>query len=241
MDKKRFYRDFTSRKGLLQYEVIYKETDLHVQTEVNLKEQISDFVIQARTQIESYIEKNPHFLTSYIPLDPDPFAPVIVREMLLASQKANVGPMAAVAGAIAEYVGKKCRQFTEGEIFIENGGDIYAFIKKNVNFAVYAGNSPLSNKIAIEISGNYQETGVCTSSGTVGHSKSFGKADAVTIISGSAALSDAFATAVGNIIKSDNDIENGLKIIKKKSEIFGAVIIIGSKLGAYGDIKILPV
>jgi ApbE superfamily uncharacterized protein (UPF0280 family) len=241
MDKKRFYRELMSRKGLLRYEVIHKETDLHIQTAINLKEHISDYIIQARTQIESYIAKNPNFLTSFVPLAFDPFAPKIVQEMLVASEKANVGPMAAVAGAIAEFVGKKCRDLTDGEIFIENGGDIYAFIKENANFVIYAGKSPISNKIAIEISKNYSETGVCTSSGTVGHSKSFGKADAVTIISGSATLSDAFATFVGNMIKSDNDIEKGLEIIKNAPEIIGGVIIIGSKMGAYGEIKILPV
>jgi len=148
--------------------------------------------------------------------------------------------MASVAGVIAEYVGRRLLPYSD-EVIIENGGDI--FVKKNsaVTVAVFAGKSPLSLKIGLRIDPCGLPIALCTSSGTVGHSLSFGKADAVCVISRSCALADAAATSVGNQVKSKHDIENALEFGKSIPGVTGLLIIIGDKLGAWGDLEIVPI
>jgi ApbE superfamily uncharacterized protein (UPF0280 family) len=145
--------------------------------------------------------------------------------------------MAAVAGAIAESVSKDLLQFSK-EVIIENGGDIYLSTSKERTIGIYAGDSPLSLKIGIVIDSEETPLGVCTSSGTLGHSLSFGKADAVSVLSKSAALADAVATAVGNIVKEKKDIELGLGRGREIEGALGILIIVGEKMGVWGDVRL---
>jgi len=167
----------------------------------------------------------------------DLHAPELVREMIRVSQLARVGPMAAVAGAIAEWVSKDLLKLSK-EVIIENGGDIYLATARERTIGIYAGQSPLSLKIGIVIGPEESPLGVCTSSGTVGPSLSFGRADAVCILSKSAALADAAATAVGNIVQEKKDIELGLGRGKEIEGVLGVLIIVGEKMGVWGNIKL---
>ncbi|MFH1612311.1 MAG: UPF0280 family protein [bacterium] len=184
------------------------------------------------------MKQNPLFLTSLEPIYLEKNVPSIVKEMIKASAKVGVGPMAAVAGAIAEFVGKTLLNYSK-EIIVENGGDIFIKSSKKRYIGIYAGNSFFTKKIAIEIFPEKTPLGICTSSGTVGHSLSFGKADAVTIISSSTALSDAAATAVGNLIKNELDIFQGIEFVKNINGLKGVLIIKNDKIGIWGDIKIV--
>ena len=123
-------------------------------------------------------------------------------------------------------------------MIVENGGDIYLATSKERTIGIYAGNSPLSLKIGIVIGPEDSPLGVCTSSGTVGPSLSFGKADAVCILSKSAALADAAATAVGNVVKEKKDIELGLERGKEIEGVLGILIIVEEKMGVWGNIKL---
>ncbi len=163
--------------------------------------------------------------------------PPIVREMIRTSRLAQVGPMAAVAGAIAQYVSKDLLALSK-EVIVENGGDIFLSVRKERVIGIYAGSSPLSLKIGIRIDPADSPIGVCTSSGTVGHSLSFGRADAVCILSASAALADAAATAVGNLVHEKKDIETGLEKGKEIPGVLGTLIIVGDRTGAWGNIRL---
>jgi ApbE superfamily uncharacterized protein (UPF0280 family) len=123
-------------------------------------------------------------------------------------------------------------------VIVENGGDIYLATSKERIVGIYAGHSPLSLKIGILIKPEEAPLGICTSSGTVGHSLSFGKADAVCIISKSAALADAAATSVGNVIQERKDIEKGLERGNAIEGVLGMLIIIGEKMGVWGKVKL---
>jgi len=238
MYEERTYRNLVKTDDLVKFEVVVKETDLLVRTERDLSNETRESVLKYRQQIEAYIETNPPFQRSLIPLREDAYAPEIVREMIRTSQLADVGPMAAVAGAMAEMVSKDLLKVSK-EVIIENGGDIYLATSKVRTVGIYAGNSPLSLKIGIVIKPEETPLGVCTSSGTVGHSLSFGKADAVCILSKSAALADAAATAVGNIVKEKKDIELGLERGKEIEGIFGMLIIVGEKMGVWGNVRLI--
>jgi ApbE superfamily uncharacterized protein (UPF0280 family) len=148
--------------------------------------------------------------------------------------------MAAVAGAMAESVSKDLLKLSK-EVIVENGGDIYLATSRERTIGIFAGDSPLSLKIGIVIGPEDSPLGVCTSSGTVGPSLSFGKADAVCILSKSAALADAAATAVGNIVKEKKDIESGLERGKEIEGVLGILIIVGEKMGVWGNVKLVRI
>ena len=215
-----------------------KETDLLVRAEIDLSRETRESILKYRHQIETYIETVPDFERNLVPIRDDRYAPAIVQEMIRTSRLAQVGPMAAVAGAIAESVSKDLLALS-GEVIVENGGDIFLSIRKERVIGIYAGSSPLSLKIGIRIDRDESPIGVCTSSGTVGHSLSFGRADAVCILSASAALADAAATSVGNLVHSKEDIEKGLERGKEIPGVLGALILVGDKIGAWGKVELV--
>jgi len=234
----RRYRDFKEHQGLIPFQVKIKETDLYLRAGLNLEKEAFKLAWFYRKQIENYINLNPYFQKSLVPIPFDPDAPLIIRKMLVASSQVGVGPMAAVAGAIAEFVGKSLLNYSP-EIIVENGGDIFASTSKPLLVKIFAGNSPLSQKIGIEFSPDEIPVGVCTSSGTVGPSLSFGNADAVTVVSSSAILSDASATAIANLVKYKDDIKPALDFGASIPGIKGIIIIIRDNMGVWGDIKLV--
>ena len=235
-----FYRDRIFAKDLTPFALAIKETDLLIFADTSLKEEAKKVVLQYRYQLEEYIRKAPEFLKSLIPLPFDEYAPSIIKEMMRAAIMAQVGPMASVAGAVAEKVGKDLLNYTS-QIVVENGGDIFLNVSKYLIIGIYAGNSPLSNKLGLKITSLNTPLGVCTSSGTVGHSLSFGKSDAVTVIAHSASLADATATAVGNLVKGRKDIDKGLEYAQNIKGILGTLIIVNNKFGVWGNIEIVAV
>jgi ApbE superfamily uncharacterized protein (UPF0280 family) len=237
MYEERTYRNLVKTDDLIQFEVIVKETDFLVRAERDLSKETREAVLRYRHQLETYIAANPPFQESLVPLADDPYAPEIVREMIRTSQLARVGPMAAVAGAMAEMVSRDLLKLSQ-EVIVENGGDIFIATSKERTIGIYAGNSALSLKIGIVISPEESPLGVCTSSGTVGPSLSLGKANAVCLLSKSAALADAAATAVGNVVKEKKDIELGLERGREIAGVLGTLIIVDEKMGVWGNIKL---
>ncbi len=226
------YRTYINEtQKVLSYEVVYKETYLLIKLEKNFKIRILKNLISLRKPIENYIKKNPEFLTSLKPIEPKKYAPEIIKKMCFVSQKTGVGPMSAVAGTIAEFLGYKILNWIEKENFkkfliIENGGDIFAYIDEPINIAIYASEtSPFTGKLILKINLLNQPLGICTSSGTVGHSLSFGSSDAVIIISNSASFSDTLATATGNLVKTESDIKTAVEFAKSFNETIFVCII----------------
>jgi ApbE superfamily uncharacterized protein (UPF0280 family) len=238
MYQKRFYRNYMKAQNLVQFNVTECESDLQIFSVGNLEDEAKTQLIRYRRQIMEYINIHPEFLTSLVPLMPQNSAPEIVKHMCLAAKAVGVGPMAAVAGAISQYVGIALNKYTD-EIIIENGGDIYMKNKTDRHIMIYAGKSPFSNKVALLIPGNNKSLGVSTSSGTVGHSLSFGKADAAVVVSKDALLADASATAICNMVKRVNDLEKGINFAKSIPDVDGVVIIIKDKLGVWGNINLV--
>jgi hypothetical protein len=236
----RTYRNFISDLNLTRFSVKISETDLFVMADRDLSTLALEAAHRYRMQVEEYIRIHPEFRTSLIPLPDDPLAPGIIKDMLAASRSAGVGPMAAVAGAIAERVGTVLLGESR-TVVVENGGDIYLNIQDNISIGVFAGNSPLSGRIALTIEAGQTPLGVCTSSGTVGHSLSFGIADAVCIKSKSTALADAAATAAGNLIRRKTDVKKGLARAMSIEGVLGVLIVAGDTLAVQGDMELIRV
>jgi len=239
MYKSRIYRRWVRPDGLVSFEVIEKETDLAISAAKDLQSQARSSILIYRHDLEEYIKNNPSFHSSLEPVEVEKDAPRIVEVMAQAGKKALVGPMAAVAGAMAEFVGRDLLNFSD-EIIVENGGDIFLKTGKKRTMGIYAGeHSPFTGKLVLEIEPRENGLGVCTSSGTVSHSLSFGKSDAVVIISEDTALADAVATATGNILKSPDDVKKAVEFARSIEGILGVLVIIKDKMGSWGDIKLL--
>ncbi len=233
----RNYRHWIEGKDLFAFSVTEKETDLYIRAAADLQRKARRLAIKYRYQLEGYIKRNPAFVKTLEPLSVPDYAPAIVKEMVAAGQKAGVGPMAAVAGAIAEYVGRELLGFSR-EIIVENGGDIFIKTIRERTVGVYAGDSPLTGKIGLVVKPKDTPLGICTSSGTVGHSLSYGKADAVVVVSASAALADAAATAIGNRVQNSKDINNAIEFGRDIEDLRGIIIILGKDIGVWGDIEL---
>jgi len=236
--EERTYRSLINRDNLTLYNVKIAESDLFISSDTNLADVALKSLSKHRNSLESYIKNHPKFRTSLLPLPEDDLAPTIIREMLAKSKICGVGPMAAVAGAIAEFVGYDLLDQTEN-LIIENGGDIFLKSINKLTVSVYAGVSPLSYKVNILVKPEETPLGICTSSATVGPSLSFGKADAVCVISKSATLSDAAASAIGNRVKSKKDIKTAMDYGIKIDGITGIIIILGNEMGAIGQVELV--
>ncbi len=237
MYQPRTYRYWVQGKDLVSFNVVVKETDLYIRASSNLEIIAHKLVVKYRSLLERYIERQPAFATSLEPLSVTKGAPQIVRDMADSARKAGVGPMASVAGAIAQFVGEELLALSP-EVIIENGGDIYLKSSRDRVIGIYAGSSPLSGKIGLEIKGKDTPLSVCTSSGTVGHSLSFGKADAAVAVAKSATLADAAATAIGNKVSQPDDIPAGIAFARNIKGLLGVIIIIDDKIGIWGKLKI---
>lgn len=236
----RVYRTRMAREGLVAFRVVVKETDLWVLAARDFTPEVREVVLQERRQLESYLAGHPGFLEALAPWPEDPYAPPVVREMIAAAAKVGVGPMAAVAGALGERVGRALVSESE-EVIVENGGDIFLQVQQPAMIALFAGKSPLSGRVGLKIDPAWGPLGVCTSSGTVGHSLSFGKADAACVIAANTALADAAATALGNRVADGQAIPGALEWAGTVPEILGAVVIVGDKLGAWGRVEMAPI
>ena len=235
----RTYRTRMARPGLVGFQVAVQETDLWVLAGQDFSRQVREVVLQERQQLEAYIAKHPEFLTTLSPWPEDPLAPPVVREMISAARSAGVGPMAAVAGAIAERVGRALEPMSP-EVIVENGGDIYLRVATAATVSLFAGKSTLSHRVGLKIEPELTPLGVCTSSGTVGHSLSLGRADAACVVAADTALADACATALGNRVLGASAINEALDWIGTVPGLEGAVVVMGELLGAWGRIELVP-
>ncbi|HID10337.1 MAG TPA: UPF0280 family protein [Candidatus Latescibacteria bacterium] len=237
MYEPRIYRDRIPEDGLCSFRVMMGESDLWIRADEDLSSEALSALREARRQIAGYIRRDPAFLKSLIPHPVQEDAPPLVRKMAEAGEKAGVGPMAAVAGAIAEYVGGRLSRLS-GEVIVENGGDVFLSIARPRKVGIWAGNSSLSGKVALEVTPEETPLAVCTSSGTVGHSLSFGKADAAVAMAESGPLADAVATALGNRVQKPEDIRRGMEWAMGIKGVRGVLVIVGDRMGALGIVRL---
>lgn len=238
----RLYRREAPGGRFISFTVKVKETDLWIA--VNQHSYSEDLVsatekavFNIRRPLEQYLASNPHFQTALEPCLIDPGAPPMILEMVRAANKAGVGPMAAVAGAIAEQVSLFLLERAD-EVIVENGGDLFLKVNEPVAVGIFAGTSSISGKLALQIEPNQTPLGICTSSGTVGPSLSFGCADAAIALASSVPLADAAATALGNRAKSQEDLQEAIAFARQVEGLTGALLIIGDKIAAWGDINL---
>jgi ApbE superfamily uncharacterized protein (UPF0280 family) len=174
------------------------------------------------------------------PLADDYRAPPLIRQMLTAALSAGVGPMAAVAGAVAEAVAQILKAHG-GDVIVENGGDCFLDVREEITMAIYAGpRSPFTNRLGLRFAAERFPLSVCTSSATIGHSLSFGKADAVTVVAGNAALADAAATRLGNAVRGPKTIPDALALAPEIAGVEGVLVLVEDQMGVWGSLELVP-
>ena len=238
MYQERTYRNRISSANLTSFQVVVKETDLLVHAEKKLEKKTRELVLQQRGYLEAFIGTHPDFAAALSAWSLNGPAPQIITDMTAAGQAARVGPMAAVAGAIAGQVGVGLLEITD-QVIVENGGDVFIYTEMPVTAAIFAGKSPLSMQVGLRLGGAFDPVAVCTSSATVGHSLSLGQADAVCVVSDSCCLADAVATSTGNRIHCAEDIQAAIETAIRIDGVRGVVIIAGDKIGIGGDLQVV--
>lgn len=236
------YRTFDSASACrAAFRVCVETTDLYILADRDLTAEASTEARRARGRIEAHIAMHPAFATALRPLPP-PGEPLegCIASMYAAAQAAGVGPMAAVAGAIAGEVGRALRPHTT-EVMVENGGDVYLDLRQEAVVALLAGASPFSGRLGVRIVPRDTPLAVCTSSGTVGPSLSYGSADAAVVMSADPALADAVATAMGNRVQKPDDVQAAVDWALALPGVRGAVAVLGDRLAARGMVEFVEV
>ncbi|MDI6874842.1 MAG: UPF0280 family protein [Actinomycetota bacterium] len=234
----RFYRRQMWAEGLVSFQVRIKESDLFIWAVRDLRREARDSLLRHRSLLEEFMARQPPFATTFLPYPVPEDAPGIVRCMAEAAARAGVGPMAAVAGAVAEMVGRDLLPLSP-ELMVENGGDIFLRSRMERRIGVFAGESPFSGRLALVVGPTPPEgLGICTSSATVGPSYSAGAADAALVVAETASLADAAATALGNRVKSPEDMEEALAYVAGLEGVSGCLVIMGDRLGVRGDLRL---
>lgn len=223
----------------------FEEIDID-QTHIRLKSDLDNinlkhYIFRIRNDLKKYISLNPDFLLSIEPLkyNSESLSPIVLK-MYKASEKADVGPMACVAGTISEmslnYLidnGSKCS-------IVENGGDIAIINNQEVLCGIYSNNDILGNNIAFKIKSRKKPLGICTSSGKIGHSISFGSSDSVSVISKSSSIADGLATRIANEVKgqdSESKVSNALECAENYREYYEGILIISDEnVGTIGKL-----
>ena len=232
----RSYRSRFSDDGRRWFCVKFLESDLWIGVDsgsyrASMEEAVYAFLVDLRRQMDAYLLMDPAYKAALTPYDAGLEAPDILKEMSRVSHKTGIGPMSAVAGALAKQVADF---LGTNDVIVENGGDIYAKATSDMDISVFAGQSPLSEKVGLHIPAAAFPCGICTSSGTVGPSLSLGRADAMMIVCQDVLLADSYATAMANRIQSVNDLQPVIEQIQNIPEILGALAVKDDKLAVCG-------
>ena len=221
-------------------EINLGQTHIRLTTDVkehNLKSQIYSW----RLDLEKYIALNNDFLLSIEPIRKyEDDLPLIIRMMYESSILADVGPMACVAGSISQLSLDYLIGHDSKYSIVENGGDIAMINDEKVLCGIFSNNPILGNDIAFEIKARKRPLGICTSSGKIGHSISFGEADSVTVLSESSSIADGLATRIANDVAGENSedkVYNALESAENFKEFFDGVLIISDEnVGTVGKL-----
>ena len=242
--KERSYRSRFSNDERRWFCVKFLESDLWIGVDrdsysASMEQDVYAMLVELRRTMDAYLLMDLQYKTALVPYDAGLEAPTILKEMSRVSHKTGIGPMSAVAGAVALRVADFIKsKFNVKEVIVENGGDIYADAGSDMDIAVFAGQSPLSERVGLHIPVSAFPLGICTSSGTVGPSLSLGRADAMMIVCKDVLLADSYATAMANRIQSVNDLQLVIDRISNTPDILGALAIKSDRLAVCGQYEL---
>lgn len=236
----RAYRDSVCpQQGEIRFQVAVEQTDLLIVAEKDMQAEIASHVAQVRGEIKNWILFHPEFSRSLSPVDIPDSAPAIIRAMGEAARACDVGPMAAVAGAVAQSVGDAFA-VRSPNILVENGGDTYLHSTRERVVALLA--EPDSGAmVGMKVEAEAFPMAICASSATIGHSLSLGSGDLVAVRARDARFADAAATALCNLLTSEADIDTVLDRAKAfaRHGLEGVFAQYNQKIAVWGDLELV--
>mgnify|MGYP001477486963 CR=1 FL=1 len=212
----------------------WKETNLRVACEEF--DLVTRTVVEERRKLERYIARHPEFLTALVPVALLDDPPEVVRRMAAASHLTGLGPMAAVAGTLAQLGAEAAIAAGCREAIIENGGDIFLHSDRAITIGLYAGDNAIAGKLALRLDPIDLPMALCSSSSNMGHSLSFGQCDLATVAAKDGALADAAVTLVCNLIQSEHDLTPVLERVGSIPGIGGILAVKNGKIGLWGHL-----
>lgn len=223
MAVRRTYRSFTHKEAV--FRICCEKFDV-----------VAGEIVRQRRILEEYISRHPDFRDALEPVDVLADAPLVARRMARAAWLVGVGPMAGVAGAMAQCAAQAGLDGGAQEAIVENGGDIYLRVVEPVVISLYAGRSEVSNRLGFSLEPGDTPVSICSSSGKMGHSMSLGDCDLATVVAKDAALADAAATQAANLVKTIADVDSALERIAGIEGVDGVVIVKDDRVGLAGHL-----
>lgn len=223
---------------LISFQLVIEETDLWIAAREDLGLPMADHVRLLRGQIKSYAAVHPDFLTSLVPLEAKDRAPEIIRRMCRAGQLTGVGPMAAVAGTMAQMLAERFRD-RSADLLVENGGDTYLCSTRDRHIGILS-MPDQAIRLCVPVEAREFPCSFCASSATIGHSLSFGKADLVVVRAGDASLADAAATALANALTGAEAMDRVLAMAQSWEHLGlqGVFTQCEGKIGVWGKMQL---
>lgn len=200
---------------------------------------VTEEIVRQRQILEDYIRRHPAFRTSFEPIELLPDAPEVAQRMARAAGSVGVGPMAAVAGAMAELAAQAGLAAGASEAIVDNGGDVFVQATSPVVIALHTGTAKLADRLAFSLRPEDTPISVCSSSGKMGHSTSLGRCDLATVVARDGALADAAATQAANLVRTIDDVDAALERIMAIDGIDGLVIVKDDRVGLAGHLPAL--
>ena len=223
MSRKRTYRTFTYREAV--FRICCEKFDA-----------VTAEIVRQRRILEEYISRHPDFRQSLEPLELLAGAPEVAEIMARAAKLVGVGPMAAVAGAMAQFAGQAAIDAGANEVIVDNGGDVFIRAVEPVIIGLKTGTADLADRLAFSLQADDTPISICSSSGKMGHSMSLGECDLATVVAKDAALADAAATQAANLVGDVNDIDPALENISTIEGVDGVMIVKGARIGLAGKL-----
>jgi ApbE superfamily uncharacterized protein (UPF0280 family) len=223
MSQKRTYRTFRHREAV--FRICCSRFDA-----------VTAEIVRQRKILEDYIDAYPDFRDSFGPVEVGSDAPEVVLRMARAAQLVGVGPMAAVAGAMAQFACEAGLEAGAQEAIVENGGDIYLRAAEPVIIGLGTGTAEYADRLAFSLQADDTPISICSSSGQMGHSDSLGQCDLATVVAKDAAIADAAATQAANFVRAVEDVDSALERIAGIEGIEGVLIVKDDRIGLSGKL-----
>lgn len=242
----RSYRSTAARPDEKTFQAVIEESDLWItcgkayfDASGGLPGRVMERLREVRSVIKAWLRLEPDFGPSLVPVPAPENAPEIIRSMARGGERWQVGPMAAVAGAVAQEVARAFMDESP-DFLVENGGDIFMASTRERTVALLP-DPENSASIGIRLNAALFPLAVCSSSSTIGHSLSFGRGELVTVISADASLADAAATSLCNRLKGPKDMERIIREAEKDPDVIGLFASCQGHIGLWGDVELVAI
>jgi ApbE superfamily uncharacterized protein (UPF0280 family) len=212
------------------FDIQVQDMVLHVTAAADLGEETRAAALSFWEQLHAYALRNPAVTTSKRPVEVEPDAPAIVREMAAAAARAGVGPMYSFRGALTDHVGRFLARDLD-EVTVSCGGELFILVRKRQKLTIRTGDGP--GGVAIVVPPERRGLGVATASGAQA-----APADGLAVLAESSMLAAAAAAGVRAILPKQDGFRLALAYLRKVPGVRGGVLVRDERIGLAGGVEV---